>query len=108
VNWFKKDSQGKFIWPGFRDNFRIIKWMMDRVNNTVQAKDTPIGLMPDYKDIDFTGLDISKEIFDKLFEVKTEDWRREIQGIEEFYSQFDERLPKELINQLDELKKRIM
>jgi phosphoenolpyruvate carboxykinase (GTP) len=108
VNWFKKDSQGKFIWPGFRDNFRIIKWMIDRVNNAVPAKDTPIGLMPDYKDIDFTGLDISKEIFDKLFEVKMEDWCREIQGIEEFYRQFDERLPKELINQLDELKKRII
>jgi phosphoenolpyruvate carboxykinase (GTP) len=108
VNWFKKDSQGKFIWPGFRDNFRIIKWMMDRVNNAVPAKHTPIGLMPDFKDIDFTGLDVSKELFDKLFEVKMEDWLREIQGIEEFYGQFDERLPKELVIQLDELKKGIM
>jgi phosphoenolpyruvate carboxykinase (GTP) len=104
VNWFKKDTQGKFIWPGFRDNFRIIKWMMDRVKGSIAAKETPIGFMPNYTDLNLTGLDISRETLDKFFEVKSEDWKKEIEGIEAFYGQFGERLPQELTNYLAGLK----
>jgi phosphoenolpyruvate carboxykinase (GTP) len=104
VNWFKKDAQGMFTWPGFRENFRIIKWMMDRVKGTVPAQKTPIGFIPNYADLDLNGLDISKEEFDKLFEINPDEWNKEIKGIETFYGQFGERLPKELTQHLAELK----
>ncbi len=105
VNWFKKDGEGKFIWPGFRDNFRVIKWMMDRVKGRVSVNETPIGLMPNHDDLDFSGLDISKETIEKLFEFNRDDWKKEVQGIEEFYSQFGGRVPKELEDHLLRLKK---
>jgi phosphoenolpyruvate carboxykinase (GTP) len=105
VNWFKRDAQGLFIWPGFRENFRIIKWMMDRVKGTVPAKETPIGFMPNYADLDLSGLDIPQSTFDRLCEVNPGEWQKEIRGIEEFYGQFGDRLPQELIKQLMELKR---
>jgi phosphoenolpyruvate carboxykinase (GTP) len=108
VNWFKKDAQGKFIWPGFRDNFRIIKWMMERVKGTVSAKETPIGLMPNHADLNLKGLDISQSTLTKLFEVNPVEWKKEIEGIEAFYGQFGARLPKELTAYLGELKKEII
>ena len=107
VNWFKKDAHGKFIWPGFRDNFRIIKWMIDRVKSAIPAKETPIGFMPNDSDLNLNGLDISKETFDKLFEVNLEHWKKEIEGIEAFYGQFGKRLPTELTDHLGKLKKNI-
>ncbi len=107
VNWFRKDAQGRFIWPGFRDNFRIIKWMMDRVKGTVRAKETAIGLMPEYGDIDLTGLDIAKETLETLFEVRADHWKKEIEEIKAFYGQFGERLPGELTGFLAELEKKI-
>jgi phosphoenolpyruvate carboxykinase (GTP) len=107
VNWFKKDAQGMFLWPGFRENFRIIKWMMDRVKGIVPAQKTPIGFMPNYTDLNLNGLDISKEDFDKLFEINPEEWKQEIKGIESFYGQFGARLPKELTQHLAELKSRL-
>ena len=107
VNWFKKDSNGKFMWPGFSDNFRIIKWMLDRVDGKVSAKETPVGLLPNIPDLNLDGLDISEETVNSLFEIKKDQWQREIAGIEEFYGQFGERLPKELQNHLAELKRRM-
>jgi phosphoenolpyruvate carboxykinase (GTP) len=104
VNWFKKDGEGRFIWPGFRDNFRVIKWMLDRVEGKVPANETPIGLMPDHSDLDLSGLDISKETVDKLFELNKDDWMKEVKGIEEFYGRFEGRVPKELEEQLIKLK----
>jgi len=105
VNWFKKDEKGKFIWPGFGDNFRVIKWMMDRVKGTVSAKETPVGFLPEYGDLNLSGLDISKETFEKLFEIKGDQWKKEIEGIVEFYGRFGGRIPKELEEYLDKLKK---
>jgi len=105
VNWFKKNNQGKFIWPGFRDNFRVIKWMMDRVKGIVSAKETPVGLLPDPTDLNLNGLDITKETLDTLFEIKSDQWKKEIEGIEAFYKQFGERIPAELTQYLTELKK---
>jgi phosphoenolpyruvate carboxykinase (GTP) len=105
VNWFKRDAQGLFLWPGFRENFRIIKWMMDRVKGAVPAQETAIGFMPRYNDLDLSGLDMPQSAFDKLLEVSPGEWQKEIQGIEEFYGQFGDRMPQELIKQLTELKK---
>ena len=107
VNWFKRDADGSFLWPGFRENSRILKWMIDRIDGKVQATETPLGLMPKEGDLDLTGLDISKTSMGKLFEINKEEWKKEIQDIEQFYSQFGGRLPQELAKQLEELKKKI-
>lgn len=107
VNWFKKDTEGRFTWPGFSDNFRVIKWMLDRVDGKVSARETPIGLLPNMSDLDLDGLDIPADTMNSLFKIERDEWQREIAGIEEFYGQFDDRLPKELQNHLAELKKKM-
>lgn len=104
VNWFKKNSEGKFIWPGFRDNFRVIKWMMDRVTGRVSAEETAIGYMPKSGDLDLTGLDVSRETLATLFEIKKDQWLKEIEGIETFYGQFGDRIPEEMVEHLNKLK----
>ena len=104
VNWFRKDEKGRFIWPGFGDNFRVIKWMMNRISGKAQADKTPIGFIPRIADLDLTGLAISKETMEGLFEIKSDEWKQEIQGIEAFYAQFGGRIPKELTDHLTTLK----
>jgi phosphoenolpyruvate carboxykinase (GTP) len=104
VNWFKKDTAGKFIWPGFKDNFRVIKWMIDRIKGKVSARETPIGLMPDMADFNLSSLDISKQTMDKLFEVNREHWAKEVEGIEQFYAQFGNRMPEPMLRHLEKLK----
>jgi phosphoenolpyruvate carboxykinase (GTP) len=104
VNWFRKDEKGRFIWPGFGDNFRVIKWMMDRISRKVPADKTPIGFIPRIADLDLTGLAIPKETMEGLFEIKSDEWKQEIQGIEAFYAQFGGRIPKELTDHLTTLK----
>jgi phosphoenolpyruvate carboxykinase (GTP) len=105
VNWFRKDDEGNFIWPGFRENFRVIKWMIDRINNRVDARETPVGLLPNIDDINLDGLDISRDTMEKLFEINNDDWKREVEEVEGFYSEFGENLPGELTDQLKNLKK---
>jgi phosphoenolpyruvate carboxykinase (GTP) len=105
VNWFRKNAAGDFIWPGFSDNSRVIKWMIDRIKGKVSAKETPIGLMPNIPDLDLTGLDIGKETMEQLFEVNRAEWAKEAEGIEQFYAQFGNRLPEVLKQHLEKLKK---
>jgi phosphoenolpyruvate carboxykinase (GTP) len=106
VNWFRKDENGKFMWPGFRDNSRIIKWMIDRIEGKVSVEEKELGLFPKLEDIDLSNLDISEETMEKLLSVSEDEWKKEIPTIEEFYSKFGDRMPKELKNKLDELKKK--
>ena len=107
VNWFRKDENGKFMWPGFRDNSRVIKWMMDRINGKAGAKESAIGLFPEENGLDLSGLDIKKETMDKLLSMDKEAWKKEIPMIDEFYNKFGDRIPKELRDQLAELKKKL-
>jgi phosphoenolpyruvate carboxykinase (GTP) len=104
VNWFKKDSAGKFIWPGFRENSRVIKWMIDRVKGKVQARETPVGLMPYVEDLDMTGLTLPPGTMEKLFELDKAEWAQEVAEIETFYAQLGDRLPQALRKRLEELK----
>jgi len=106
VNWFRKDENGKFMWPGFRDNSRVIKWMIDRIEGKTGARESEIGLLPETDAIDLTGLDIKKEAMEKLLSVDREDWKREISMIEEFYAKFGDKIPLDLRIQLVELKKK--
>jgi phosphoenolpyruvate carboxykinase (GTP) len=105
VNWFRKDEDGKFIWPGFGDNIRVIKWMIDRINDKVDAVKTPIGYVPHTKDLDLSGLNIPEEKLKKLFRVDMKDWKNETEDINKFLGQFGSRLPKAMQDECDKLAK---
>lgn len=107
VNWFRIDEKEEFIWPGFGDNIRVLKWIVDRVNNRVDAKKTALGLMPDLKSLDLEGLDISKNRLKKLFEIIPSDWQPELQDIEKFLGKFGEHMPCEMWQEYKNLAKRI-
>ena len=93
VNWFRTDETSKFMWPGFGDNIRVIKWIIDRVQGKVVAKETALGLLPDLKDLDLSGLNIPRETVDKLFSIDPPEWTGELQDIEKYLSQFGSRTP---------------
>jgi phosphoenolpyruvate carboxykinase (GTP) len=96
VNWFRKDDEGKFLWPGFGQNLRVLKWIVERVRGGAYAIESPLGWMPRYEDIDWTGLDgVDFERFSQLMEVDRELWKREVVSHEEFFIQLYDRLPKD-------------
>ena len=103
VNWFRKDSEGKFLWPGFGDNMRVLKWIVERVRGRTQGKETPIGWQPRYEDIDWTGLEFSKADFEALQAVDRHLWRQEMIGHEELFLDLHDHLPKELIYERESL-----
>jgi phosphoenolpyruvate carboxykinase (GTP) len=107
VNWFRKSSDGKFLWPGFGENSSALKWMCERVDGKVGAKKTPIGYLPNDNDLDLRGLIISQENMKELLRVDADAWKLEIPKMEKFFSQFGDRLPKRLRNQFTELKNRL-
>ncbi len=100
VNWFRKSQDGKFLWPGYSDNSRVLKWMCERVEGRVGAKKTPIGLMPNDGDIDLSGLKISTEDMKELMGVDPAEWRAEIPDIEAHFDTFGNHLPERLRGQL--------
>jgi phosphoenolpyruvate carboxykinase (GTP) len=108
VNWFRVDDDGNFIWPGFGENIRVLKWIIDRANNRVQAKETPIGLLPHTKDLNLDGLNIPKGKLERLFEVDMSQWAPEVEDIKKFLSQFGDHLPRELWEQFDALSKHVV
>ena len=107
VNWFRTDENDEFMWPGFGDNLRVILWMLNRCEGKAGAVETPLEFEPSAEDLDLTGLDISEDTLEKLLSVDKEVWKDEIQGIEEFYKQFDS-LPKEITENFNRLKEQIM
>lgn len=106
VNWFRLDSEGHFLWPGFGDNFRVLEWIIKRCEGEVDAKETAIGYVPYAEDINLEGIqDFDIETLKSILEVDKAAWAKEAEGIEEFYKQFGDKLPEELKNQLATLKK---
>jgi phosphoenolpyruvate carboxykinase (GTP) len=97
VNWFRKDESGKFLWPGFSQNMRVLKWVVDRVRGRAQGKETPIGWTPHYEDIDWAGLEMSRREFDDLQRVDRAAWRQEVMGHEEMFLALHDHLPPEMI-----------
>jgi phosphoenolpyruvate carboxykinase (GTP) len=98
VNWFRKDEQGKFLWPGFSENMRVIKWAVDRVHGRASAIESPLGWMPQYSDLDWRGLDFSAKQFNNIMTIETEEWKQEMLGHEEFFHKLYDHLPREFGN----------
>jgi phosphoenolpyruvate carboxykinase (GTP) len=107
VNWFKKDNEGHFMWPGFGDNSRVLKWIFERCDGVGKAKLTPIGYMPTEDAIDTTALHIQPETMKQLTEISSIEWLEEVKSIREYYQSIGEKLPKELVNELDQLEIRL-
>ncbi len=101
VNWFRKDENGKFIWPGFGENIRVLKWIIERAHGQAVSVETPIGWVPRYEDIDWRGLDFSPEQFDQVMECDLAEWQQEILLHEELFIKLYDRLPKELLSVRD-------
>jgi len=107
VNWFRLDDNGNFMWPGFGDNLRVLEWIIKRCEGVVDAVETPIGYVPKAEDINLEGTDVSQETIKELLSVDKATWAKEVEGIEEFYKQFGDRLPEELKAELSALKARL-
>lgn len=107
VNWFRTDSEGHFIWPGFGDNMRVLDWILKRCEETVDADETAIGYVPKPGDINLEGCGVDEETLKGLLNVDTETWKKEAEGIKEFYKKFGDKLPKELNDELEALESRL-
>ena len=107
VNWFRKDAQGRFVWPGFGDNCRVLKWIVERLEGRGEAKDTAIGRLPTRESLDVSGLDLTAAQLDMLLSVDAAVWREEAELIGPAYEVFGDRLPRELWDQLAALKDRL-
>ena len=107
VNWFRKSPEGKFLWPGYGENSRVLKWIFEQVTGTGRAHETPIGLMPVPEDLDARGLDVKNGDLAELLKVDREGWLAEVASIREHYARFGRKLPRELGAQLDALETRL-
>ena len=107
VNWFRKDAEGRFLWPGFGDNSRVLEWVFERCAGRAEAVDSPIGMLPAPSAISIDGLDVDRSDMDTLLGVDVEGWRGDIPSIRGFYEGLGERMPDELWRQLDNLQKRL-
>jgi phosphoenolpyruvate carboxykinase (GTP) len=107
VNWFRKGADGSFLWPGYGENSRVLKWIIDRLDGSAGATETPIGLVPTADALDVDGLDLDDATLEALLAVDAEAWRAEVPQIEGHYAGLGERLPEELREELEELEKRL-
>jgi phosphoenolpyruvate carboxykinase (GTP) len=107
VNWFRKDAGGKWLWPGYGENSRVLKWICERVDGTAKAQETPIGNLPTPDALDVTGIDIPSADLQQLLAVDIAGWKKEADDIAAYYAKFGDRLPKALNEQLDSLRKRL-
>ena len=107
VNWFRKDADGGWLWPGFGENSRVLKWIVDRISGKGETVETPIGYLPTTDGIDTSGLDVSEQQMEELLHVDTNEWLNEIQSIREHYERFEDTLPKALSDELDALETRL-
>jgi len=107
VNWFRQDEQGRFIWPGFGENLRVLEWILQRSREEVPAVQTPIGYLPNDDALDMEGLDMPRESLARLFEIDQDEWLKECDQIEEFYNSLGERMPQRLYDELHAVRKRL-
>ncbi|MBR5236616.1 MAG: phosphoenolpyruvate carboxykinase (GTP) [Clostridia bacterium] len=107
VNWFRLDENGKFMWPGFGDNLRVLNWILDRCEGKANAKETAIGYLPETADINVEGLDLDKETLEQLLSVDKAVWKEEVESQKEFFKKFGDRLPAGIKEELEKLEARL-
>ncbi len=107
VNWFRKGEDGRWLWPGFGENSRVLEWVFNRVGGDADAVETPIGYLPTMESLDVTGVNVSSEDMAELLAVHADEWRLEVPGIREYFAQFGDRLPAALHAQVDALEARL-
>lgn len=107
VNWFRKNEEGDFIWPGFGDNSRILKWITQRIDGEAPARKTPLGYMPAVEDLDLSGLEVNEKELEEILAVDKELWLEEVSSIREHFHGYGEKMPKELYDELEALEKRL-
>jgi len=107
VNWFRTDASGKFLWPGYRENLRVLEWIIDRCDNKVTAVKSPIGYIPRDSDIDMTGLQLPGDDMRKLLEVNADQWVEELKDVKKFFAELGDDLPEELWQEYKSLEKRL-
>ena len=103
VNWFRKGADGKFLWPGFGENSRVLKWIFERCAGTADAVETPIGSLPTPGSLDLDGLNIEDDDLETLLRVERDGWLQELPLIRDYYAQFGDRMPQELSSLVDHL-----
>jgi phosphoenolpyruvate carboxykinase (GTP) len=108
VNWFRKGQDGKFLWPGFAENSRVIEWIVNRLEGQAKAVESPIGLLPARGGLDISGLDLDYQTMDELFEIDGESWLYEVRMAEQFFAGFGDKLPAQLGSELIELESRLI
>ena len=106
VNWFRKDDSGRFLWPGYGQNMRVLEWIVGRINGKVQATENPLGLVPRFADLNWTGLDLGKKHFSSLMELERAELIDEAEDIKEFFAKFGSRLPLALEDERQHLRQR--
>ncbi len=107
VNWFRRDQDGKFIWPGFGENGRVLKWIVERLDGQAAAAESPIGRIPTVESLDVEGLDLTRDQLEECLRVDEDEWRAEVPAITEWFDTFGEKLPTLLWAELDGLKTRL-
>ena len=107
VNWFRKDAQGKFLWPGYGENLRVLEWILARARGEGKAQETPIGFVPTQDALDLTGLKVAQDAMRQLLEVKPEEWTAELEDVKAFFARFGDHLPKGLSAQWEALQDRL-
>ena len=107
VNWFRKDAEGKFLWPGFGENVRVLKWMLERIEGKGEATETPIGYVPTPDALTLDGLNISRHTMEDLLRVDPNDWVAEVEDTRKFFEKFGKRLPQELWHEHEALSQRL-
>jgi phosphoenolpyruvate carboxykinase (GTP) len=107
VNWFRKGADGKFLWPGFGENARVLKWMLERIEGKAAATETPIGPVPTSDSIALDGINVSRETMKELLRVEPADWAKEHADVGEFFKKFGDRLPEEIREEHNRLGERL-
>ena len=107
VNWFRKGADGKFLWPGYGENVRVLKWMLERIEGKAAATETPIGVVPAANALTLDGLDVSRATMEELLRVDPADWAKEHADVGNFFQKFGDRLPDEIRDEHDRLGERL-
>jgi len=107
VNWFRRDADGRFLWPGFGENIRVLKWAIERLEGTAAAVETPVGYVPAAGALDVSGLDLDPADLDAVSAIDVEEWRSELPQIEEWFAKIGDRLPTGIRDELEALRLRL-